>query len=145
LAKLLTDLADAKRAGQPADVEALAAVHPAVAEELRALWAAAQVADTFARPAQVPPPAPSNLPRSFGDYEVLEELGRGGMGVVYRACHRRLQRLVALKMVLRGEFAGSENLARFEAEARAAAHLDHPHIIPVYDAGECDGRAYFSM
>jgi serine/threonine-protein kinase len=149
LAKLLTDLADAKRNGQPTDVEALAAAHPAVADELRALWAAAQVADTFARPVPAPtlapPPAACNLPRSFGDYELQEELGRGGMGVVYRAYHRRLQRPVALKMVLRGDFAGAEDLARFEAEARAAAHLDHPHIVPVYDAGDCDGQAYFSM
>jgi serine/threonine-protein kinase len=150
LARLLTELADAHRRGQPADVEALAAAHPAVAAELRELWAAAQVADSFARPVtsfqSTRPPAPSGtLPRSFGDYELLEELGRGGMGVVYRAWHRHLQRTVALKMVLHGELATPADLARFEAEARAAAHLEHPHIVPVYGAGECDGQAYFSM
>jgi serine/threonine-protein kinase len=85
------------------------------------------------------------LPRSFGNYELQEELGRGGMGVVYRAWDRRLHRPVALKMVLRGELATPEDRARFQAEARAAAHLDHPHIVPVYDAGECDGQAFFSM
>jgi serine/threonine-protein kinase len=150
LARLLTELADAQNRGEAANVEAVAAAHPAVAAELRQLWAAAQVADSFARPTAPQQPGPQCaaagcLPRSFGDYELLEELGRGGMGVVYRAWHRRLQRTVALKMVLRGELATPEDLARFEAEARAAAHLEHPHIVPVYGAGECDGQAYFSM
>jgi serine/threonine-protein kinase len=161
LARLLSGLADARRAGKPADVDAAAAAHPDVAAELRELWAAVQFADHFARPkapaARTPrvsprPPdnpspchAPPSHPRAFGDYELQEELGRGGMGVVYRAWHKGLQRPVALKMILRGELATPEDRARFQAEARAAAHLDHPHIVPVYGAGECDGQSYFSM
>jgi serine/threonine-protein kinase len=149
LARLLADLADAKRQGRHADVDAAANAHPSVATELRELWAAIQVADTFARatPCRAPGglPCPGALPRSFGEYELLEELGRGGMGVVYRAWHPRLQRTVALKMVLRGEFASPADMCRFEAEASAAAQLDHPHIVPVYGAGECDGQAFFSM
>ncbi len=84
-------------------------------------------------------------PGSFADYELLEPLGQGGMGVVYRARQKSLKRIVALKMIARGEFAGPEEIQRFRAEAESAAKLDHPGIVPVYDYGECDGRQYFSM
>jgi serine/threonine-protein kinase len=148
LARLLSELADAGRRGAQPDVEGLAARHPDVAAELRELWAAAQVADVLTWP-HVPqaaqPAATPNVPRSFGEYDLLEEIGRGGMGVVYRAWHRRLQRLAAVKMVLHGNLAADEDRRRFEAEARAVAHLDHPNIVSLYEAGEIDGQAYFSM
>lgn len=156
LARLLADLGEQARAGGPADVDALAVQHPDLAAELRELWAAAQFADAFTRrPASLRPktPAPDaatlpiygSLPRVFGHFELLEELGRGGMGVVYKAWDRALQRTVALKMILRGELATPADQARFQAEARAAAHLHHPNLVTVYDAGVHDGQAYFSM
>src|SRR5262249_8383778 len=85
------------------------------------------------------------LPRRFGDYDLLEELGRGGMGIVYKARQRSLDRIVALKMILRGDVATAEDVARFQAEAKAAGQVDHPNIVSVFETVQCEGRAYFTM
>src|SRR5687767_8033518 len=116
LARLLAELLERPRADQDADLETTAAAHPDLARELRELWAAAQFAARFAprtgsrsgrpsrgplEPARVTPPPG----RTFGDFVLLEEIGRGGMGVVYKAWQTSLSRIVALKMILRGEHA----------------------------------------
>jgi serine/threonine-protein kinase len=164
LARLLLELSERAGRGEAADVEEVARDHPDLAVELRELWAAAQFAEEFARPrtlarrTTIPPNAPAGrgadatpcadpglAGRSFGDFDLLEEIGRGGMGVVYKAWQKSLGRVVALKTILRGEQATPADVARFQVEAEALAHLDHPNIVPIYGASDTDGQAWFSM
>ncbi|MCI0377222.1 MAG: serine/threonine protein kinase [Gemmataceae bacterium] len=150
LAGVIEDIAQKR-----CDLERACRDHPELADELRHLLAMGQVVDFVARnsASTVSPNAAAKqtvfaretLPRSFGSYELVEELGRGGMGVVYKAWDKELKRFVALKMVLRGQLASDADLSRFRSEARAAAGLAHSHIVPVYQVGECDGQAFFSM
>lgn len=160
LAQVLEDALARARQGDARVCEDVARQHPELAEDFRALFALASLADDFGSEvmtlsetlgsAQTSSPQPDPGPAValgtvIGAYETIEELGRGGMGVVYRARQRNLGRTVALKMILRGDLASSSDIARFRTEAEAAARLNHPNIVPVYEVGESEGRPYFSM
>src|SRR5438105_1592984 len=95
-------------------------------------------------PDELPPP-PSRPAPVVAGYDLLDELGRGGMGVVYRARHHRIGRVVALKLLRAGALAGPEERERFLREARAAARLQHPHIVQVYDVGEHAGGPFLAL
>lgn len=153
LSRLLDSLLSTEK-GSASDIDSECLAHPEVAQELRELWAASCFVDAFAKPNTSPDvggnPAPpprthEPLPKVFGNFELIEELGRGGMGIVFKAWQRNLGRMVALKMIQRGLHVGSEETARFQAESRAIALLEHPNIVPVHEAGVEDGHPYFSM
>jgi WD40 repeat protein/serine/threonine protein kinase len=100
---------------------------------------------TFDLPAEPSPRDAAVTALEFGDYELFEEIGRGGMGVVYRARQRSLDRVVALKMILSGRFAGKGSVERLRAEATAAAALQHPNIVAIHEIGEIEGQHFFTM
>jgi serine/threonine protein kinase len=162
LAALIDSLAAEQRAGRVADPAAIAKNEPELVAELKELWAVAQFAYLAQQPRfstastrdhsspvheRIPYEAPPSVPvpRDFGDFELLEELGRGGMGVVYKARQRSLSRIVALKMVREAHLATAEDRLRFQTEAEAAARLQHPNIVTVHEVGTTDGQAYFCM
>src|SRR5207244_9495180 len=90
-------------------------------------------------------PSGNGAPIEFGDYELLQEIGRGAQGVVYRARQKSLNRIVALKIIGLGHWAARAHIKRFRLEAEAAARLDHPFIVPIHEIGQSNGSCYFSM
>jgi eukaryotic-like serine/threonine-protein kinase len=133
-------------AGLPPDPAAWLARYPAVAGRLAAYFAGRDLLPALVGPLLAPAAAPpAGLPRPFGEYELLEEVGRGGMGVVYKARQVRLNRLIALKVILGGGHTSADERVRFRAEAEAVGRLQHPHIVQVHDVGEHEGLPYLAL
>lgn len=155
LANLLSEITDRQSEGEAVDIDEYCQRHPEIADELRKLFAAVVVTDVAGRESAFGPDSwkeqnseADNLiecPYKFGEFELIEEIGRGGMGVVFKARHLRLNRMVALKMILQGELASPDDRQRFMAEANAAAKLQHDSIVSVYEVGQHEGKLYFCM
>lgn len=140
---------DLRDRGERFSSDEFLAKFPAIREKLRDFLDGAECVDRLARGegdvSVFPEIISARVPVMVGDYEIERELGHGGMGVVYQAHHRAAKRRVALKMIRLERLATAEHRHRFQIEIQAAAALDHPHIVPIYEVGEFEGRPYFTM
>jgi serine/threonine protein kinase len=126
------------------DPEEWLARYPDMADRLRKYFANQAGIKRLAEPLRPPSPV-AGLPRPFGAYELLEEIGRGGMGVVYKARQVGLNRLVAVKMILGGTHVREDALGRFRVEGKAIARLQHPNVVQIDDVGDLNGCPYFAL
>ncbi len=147
LDRVLAQFVEAVEAGQAPDREALLAANPDLADELREFFANRDGIEHAMGAVRRPSLPPGVLPtlRYFGDYELLEEIARGGMGIVYKARQTSLNRIVAVKMILAGQLATADDVRRFRTEAEAAANLQHANIVAVHEVGVHENHHYFSM
>src|SRR5262245_6771242 len=169
LAQVLTAYLEAVEQGREPDRQGLLARYPDLAAELAEFFASRDQIERLTAPERLLSPEAvrpgstqdqltnpqagadstdfelTEAARDFGSYELIEEIGQGGMGVVYRARQKALHRLVALKMIRTGRLSSPADVQRFRNEATTAAWLDHHHTVPIYEVGEHDGRLYFSM
>ncbi len=157
LERILADYLHAIEDGNAPDRAALLNQYPELAADLTSFFRNRDAMQRMAAPIkeQLPAlaetiggadsPKAGSVIRYFGDYELLEEIARGGMGVVYRARQKSLNRVVAVKMILSGQLASAADVARFQSEAEAAANLDHPNILPIFEVGKHEEQQYFSM
>ncbi len=157
--RLLDDYLGRLQAGQRPDRDSLLAKHPELGPHLKCLDLLEGVASDLLAvggPEATPDPseveetlagasATLDMPNDFGSYELMEEIGRGGMGVVYKARQKELDRVVAIKMILARHMASPEHVRRFRSEAKAAAGLRHPHIVHIHEVGQVHGQHYFAM
>ena len=141
LATILRAYLEAQDAGTAPDRAELLARHPDFREELEAFFEAAGHVEAC-RDWLVPAATPSLAGHAVAGYRIQEEIGRGGMGVVYKAVHPVLGRTVALKLLLGGDAGVTDRLL---AEARSAARLDHPGIVPIFEVGSHDARPFLAM
>jgi WD40 repeat protein/tRNA A-37 threonylcarbamoyl transferase component Bud32 len=171
LEEVLGDYMQRLDRGEAVSREGVFTQHPELADELRSYFAGADdverlglgqkspIAERGVRsedesalrtpqcaiPTPQEPPLPGDNLRCVGDYELLEQIGEGGMGVIYRARQMSLQRLVAVKMIRADRLASPADVLRFRSEAEVVAGLDHPNIVPIYEVGERQGQPFFSM
>lgn len=151
LARLIEEFRVSKASGSSPDLSAAEIQYPAIARELRQLWATIELLEEISnKEDSCPLPAQTgetqdNLPRPFGNYELLQVIGRGGMGVVYKARHKTLQRIVALKLIRKWDSASAADLARFKSEALVASRISHPNVVQVLDAGTVDDQPFYAM